>query len=224
VELHIEQGPVLEAEGFRIGAVEGVQGISWNEFTVTGQSNHAGTTPMRMRHDAGYAAAAIAVFARRLAWEIGGSQVATVGALTLSPNLINVVADRALLTVDLRNTESDRLKEAERRLFAFVGETAAAEGVAIARRSLARFEPVSFAPHLVARVEAIAREFELPVKRLPSGAGHDAQMLAAVCPACMIFVPSVGGISHNVKEYTDPADLAAGANVLLRLMLELAEG
>jgi len=223
VELHIEQGPVLEAEGFRIGAVEGVQGISWNEFTVSGQSNHAGTTPMRMRHDACYAAAAIAVFARRLASDIGGSQVATAGALTLSPNLINVVADRAVLTIDLRNTESDRLKEAERRLFAFVDETAAAEGVAIARRSLARFEPVSFAPHLVARVETIAREFGLPVKRLPSGAGHDAQMLAAVCPACMIFVPSVNGISHNIEEFTAPDDLAAGANVLLRLMLELAE-
>ena len=86
VELHIEQGPVLEAEGFRIGAVESVQGISWNEFTLTGQSNHAGTTPMRMRRDAGYVAAAIVVFARRLARDIGGSQVATAGALTLSPN------------------------------------------------------------------------------------------------------------------------------------------
>jgi len=224
VELHIEQGPVLEAERFRIGAVEGVQGISWTEFTLTGQSNHAGTTPMHMRHDAGYVAAEIAVFARRLARDIGGRQVATAGAVTLSPNLINVVADRAVMTVDLRNTENDRLVEAERRLFDFAAETAAAEGVAIARRSLARFEPVAFAPHLVGRVEAIARDLGFPVKRLPSGAGHDAQMLAAVCPACMIFVPSVNGISHNIQEYTAPDDLAAGANVLLRLMLELAEG
>ena len=137
VELHIEQGPVLEAEGFRIGAVEGVQGISWTEFTLTGQSNHAGTTPMRMRHDAGYVAAEIAAFARRLAQEIGGNQVATVGALTLSPNLVNVVADRAVMTVDLRNTDNDRLKQAERRLFAFVAKTAAAEGVSVSA-SLAR--------------------------------------------------------------------------------------
>jgi N-carbamoyl-L-amino-acid hydrolase len=222
VELHIEQGPVLEAEGFRIGAVEGVQGISWSEFTLTGQSNHAGTTPMRLRHDAGYVGAAIATFVRKLAQDIGGNQVATVGALTLSPNLVNVVADRAVMTVDLRNTDNDRLKEAEHRLFGFVEATASAEGVAVTHRTLARFHPVSFAPHLVARVEAIAQEFGLPVKRLPSGAGHDAQMLAAVCPACMIFVPSVNGISHNIREYTSPEDLAAGADVLLRLMLELA--
>ncbi|HEY1931493.1 MAG TPA: Zn-dependent hydrolase [Acetobacteraceae bacterium] len=222
VELHIEQGPVLEAEGFRIGAVEGVQGISWTEFTVTGQSNHAGTTPMHMRHDAAYVAAEIAVFARRLALDIGGSQVATVGAVTLSPNLPNVVAEIAVMTADLRNTDDDRLREAEQRLLAFAAETAAAEGVKLAHRSLARFRPVAFAPHLVARVEAIARDNGLSVKRLPSGAGHDAQMLAAVCPACMIFVPSVNGISHNVHEYTAPDDIAAGANVLLQLMLELA--
>ena len=223
VELHVEQGPVLETEGFRIGAVEGVQGISWSEFTLTGQSNHAGTTPMRMRKDAGYVAAEIAVCARNVARELGGYQVATVGALTLAPNLVNVVPNHVVMTVDLRNTDEDRLKEAERRLFDFAQRIAEAEGVGLTRRTLARFEPVAFAPKLVTRVEAIAKEFELPVKRLPSGAGHDAQIMAAVCPACMIFVPSVGGISHNVEEYTAPADLAAGADVLLRLMLEMAE-
>jgi N-carbamoyl-L-amino-acid hydrolase len=223
VELHVEQGPVLEAEGYSIGAVEGVQGISWTEFTVGGQSNHAGTTPMRLRHDAGYVAAEIAVFARRLACEMGGNQVATVGALTLSPNLVNVLADKAVLTVDLRNTDELSLQVAEGRLFAFAADAAAAEGVTIARRSLARFEPVAFAPRLVDRVEAIAREAGLAVKRLPSGAGHDAQMLARVCPATMIFVPSVKGISHNVAEHTAPEDLTKGANVLLSLLLELAE-
>jgi len=223
VELHVEQGPVLEAEGFRIGAVEGVQGISWTELTLTGQSNHAGTTPMRLRKDAGYVAAEIAVFARKVAKDIGGYQVATVGALTVAPNLVNVVPNHVVMTVDLRNTDESRLREAEERIFAFAEQTAAAEGVGLARRTLARFEPVAFAPHLVSRVEAIARNFGLPVKRLPSGAGHDAQIMAAVCPACMIFVPSVGGISHNVEEYTAPADLTAGADVLLRLMLELAD-
>ena len=223
VELHVEQGPTLEAEGFTIGAVEGVQGISWTEFTLTGQSNHAGTTPMRMRHDAGYVAASIAVYARQLAKGLAGDQVATVGALTLTPNLVNVVAERALMTIDLRNTDNDRLKEAERCLRAFAEKTAAGEGVALAARTLARFDPVAFAPQLVARVEAIAREFDLPVKRLPSGAGHDAQMFAAICPACMIFTPSAGGISHNIAEYTKPEDIAAGADVLLRLVTELAE-
>ena len=223
VELHVEQGPTLEAEGFVIGAVEGVQGISWTEFTLTGQSNHAGTTPMRMRRDAAYVAAEIAAFARRLALDLGGDQVATVGALTLSPNLVNVVAERAVMTVDLRNTDNAQLVEAERRLGAFVEKIAAAEGVTVESRTLARFDPVAFAKPLVQRVEAIARELDLSVKRLPSGAGHDAQMLAAVCPACMIFVPSVGGVSHNVEEYTVPAHCAAGADVLLRLVTELAE-
>jgi N-carbamoyl-L-amino-acid hydrolase len=222
VELHVEQGPVLDAEKLTIGVVEGVQGISWTEFTLTGQSNHAGTTPMRLRHDAGYVAAEIAVFARRLARELGGHQVATVGALTLSPNLVNVIPNRALFTVDLRNTDEARLAEAERRLFAFAEETAAAEGVKLARRSLARFQPVAFDPALVSRVEGLARERGYPARRLPSGAGHDAQILAAVCPACMIFVPSVGGISHNVEELTAPEHVAAGADVLLRLVLELA--
>jgi len=222
VELHIEQGPVLDSEGCTIGAVEGVQGISWTEFTVTGQANHAGTTPMRMRHDAGLVAAEIATFARRLARELGGHQVATVGSLTLSPNLVNVVAQRAVLTVDLRNTDERALEEAESRLFAFAEQAAAAEGVGIARRALARFEPVAFAPELVARVEAIARELGYRTRRLPSGAGHDAQMLASVCPACMIFVPSSRGVSHNVEEFTTPADLDAGGKVLLRLVCELA--
>ena len=178
---------------------------------------------MTMRHDAGYVAAEIASFVRRLATEMGANQVATVGALTLSPNLINVVADQAVMTVDLRNTDETRLQEAERLLFAFVTRIAACEGVTVKHRLLARFEPVDFNPHMVARVEQIATDLGLPVKRLPSGAGHDAQIMAAVCPACMIFVPSSKGISHNVEEYTSPEDLIAGANVLLRLLFELAE-
>ena len=222
VELHVEQGPVLEAEGFTIGAVEGVQGISWTEVTLTGQSNHAGTTPMRLRHDAGLVAAEIATFARRVAKEMGGHQVATVGALTLFPNLVNVVANRVVMTVDLRNTDEALLKDAERRVFAFAEEAAAAEGVGLSRRSLARFEPVAFAPDLVARVESIARELGHKVRRLPSGAGHDAQILASICPACMIFVPSARGVSHNVEEFTSPADIQAGGDVLLRLVRELA--
>ena len=204
VELHVEQGPTLEAEGFTIGAVEGVQGISWTEFTLTGQSNHAGTTPMRMRRDAGYVAAEIAAFARRLALELGGDQVATVGALTLSPNLVNVVAERAVMTVDLRNTDNARLNRGRAASRRFVAETAAAEGVTVEARTLARFDPVAFRAQLVAASRRSRKEFELPVKRLPSGAGHDAQMLAAVCPACMIFVPSAGGVSHNIEEYTKP--------------------
>ncbi len=222
VELHVEQGPVLDIEGLTIGAVEGVQGISWTEFTVQGVSNHAGTTPMRLRHDAGYVACAIAHEAREIARALGGDQVATVGAIDLSPNLVNVIANRAVFTVDLRNTDESKLQEAERRLHAFAREIAAAEGVTLSHRSLARFEPVSFDPAVVALVEGVARRLGHSVRRLPSGAGHDAQMLARVCPAGMIFVPSAGGISHNVQEFTALADLEAGANVLLHTLLTLA--
>jgi N-carbamoyl-L-amino-acid hydrolase len=222
VELHIEQGPVLEAQGVTIGAVTGVQGISWTEITVVGQSNHAGTTPMHLRHDAGLVAGEIVAFARRLASELGPPQVATVGRVELHPNLVNVVAARALLTVDLRNTDAAVLAESEAHLRAFCDEVAAREGVEISSRSLARFDPVDFDEEVVALVDEVARAQQRSTMRLPSGAGHDAQMLARVCPAGMVFVPSARGISHNPAEHTDDADLEAGANVLLHVMLRLA--
>lgn len=223
VELHIEQGPVLEAEGFRIGAVTGVQGISWTEVTVRGQSNHAGTTPMSYRHDAGYVAGEAAAFVRRLTKEMGGAQVGTVGAITLEPNLVNVVAQKAVFTVDLRNTEEKLLQSAEARLDEFLGEIADAEGVQISTRRLARFEPVDFDPRVISLVEETALSLGANVRRLPAGAGHDAQMLARVCPSGMIFTPSVKGLSHNPREHTDPADLELGANVLLQIVLTLTE-
>jgi N-carbamoyl-L-amino-acid hydrolase len=223
LELHIEQGPILDEEKTRIGVVESVQGISWTEYTVTGVSNHAGTTPMRLRRDAGYLAASVNVFARKLAWEMGGNQVATVGSIAFRPNLINVVPNRAVFTVDLRNTDESRLKEAEARVAAHIAEVAAAERVTVEANVLARFEPVIFEPKLVDRVEHHARALALSTRRMPSGAGHDAQMMQRLCPTAMIFVPSVAGLSHNVKEYTESSDLVAGAQVLMNLMLELAE-
>lgn len=222
VELHIEQGPVLDIEAIPIGAVENLQGISWQEITITGQSNHAGTTPMRMRHDAGFAAAAIAGFVRQLARDMGGSQVATVGKIDLQPNLINVIAARATLTVDLRNTDETRLQYAEQRLSDYLDDLSVAEGVKIVRRRLARFEPVVFDERIAARIEGHAEALGLRHRRMTSGAGHDAQMLARICPTAMIFVPSVGGISHNPAEHTEPADLVAGASVLLSTLLDLA--
>jgi N-carbamoyl-L-amino-acid hydrolase len=223
VELHIEQGPVLDAEGVTIGAVEDLQGISWQELTITGQSNHAGTTPMRLRHDAGYCAAAVSTFVRSLAQEMGASQVATVGKVDLHPNLINVIAARATLTVDLRNTDEALLQQAEGRLATFLETLAQAEGVSITTRRLARFEPVVFDPAVVQRIEAVTRRLGYSQRRMTSGAGHDAQMLARLCPTAMIFVPSIQGISHNPAERTLPADLAAGGNVLLHTLLELAQ-
>ncbi|HDO52621.1 MAG TPA: hydantoinase/carbamoylase family amidase, partial [Rhizobiales bacterium] len=207
-----------------IGVVEGVQGISWTEFTIGGVSNHAGTTPMRLRRDAGIVAARIGIEARSVAADMGGDQVATVGQFELAPNLVNVVPNRALMTVDLRNTDEDKLRAAEERLFGFAEKAAAEERVSLERRSLARFKPVAFDRSMIELVERTANAHGHATRRMPSGAGHDAQMFAPNCPTAMIFVPSRNGISHNIEEFTEPEDLGIGANVLLHVLLERAEG
>lgn len=222
IEYHIEQGPVLEAEGHRIGAVTGVQGISWTEVTIAGQSNHAGTTPMNMRKDPAVAAAKIAVFVHDLAHQMGHPQVATVGKINLHPDLVNVVPASATMTVDLRNTDEQLLQSAEAALAAELDKVGAEHHVEIATRTLARFEPVVFDERIVGLIADIATAQGHNPKQMPSGAGHDAQMFARVCPAGMIFAPSAGGISHNPAEHTEQPDLVAGANVLLHAMIDLA--
>ncbi len=221
-ELHIEQGPVLENEGRVIGAVEGITGLSWTEITIDGRAAHAGTTPIALRRDAALAAAEIVLHVRRLAQEMGGHQRGTVGRIALHPNLVNVIAERAVLTVDLRNLDEGRLAESERSLTAFLEQLAVRENVTIATRSLGRFAPIRFPPDMVDLVETTASELGLSCRRMPSGAGHDAQMMARLCPAVMIFVPSVGGLSHNVREHTEPAHLEAGASVLLGVAMRAA--
>ncbi len=222
VEVHIEQGPVLETEAISIGAVENLQGISWTRIDITGQANHAGTTPMRLRHDAGYCAGEISSYAREITRQLGGQQVGTVGVIELEPGLINVIPAKATVTVDLRNTDNEQLKQAERLLAEFTEKLAASEGVEIKTARLARFDPVRFDDAIAERIENNAALLGLSCRRMTSGAGHDAQMMARLCPAAMIFVPSVGGISHNPAEHTHSDDLNAGANVLLHTLLDLA--
>ena len=222
LELHIEQGPVLENTNTTIGAVTGVQGISWTEFELQGVSNHAGTTPMHLRHDAGYVAAAIAVEARAIATDFGANQVATVGVSELTPNLINVIANRARVTVDLRNTSDAKLTQSETRLLGFATDTDAAEGVTLEKRSLVRFSPVEFDTVIIDMIEKAAAASDYTYCRLPSGAGHDAQMFAPNCPTGMIFIPSTQGISHNENEFSSEQDIAAGMDVLMKVLLELS--
>ncbi len=222
VELHIEQGPILDAEKRQIGVVEHLQGISWQEITIGGQANHAGTTPMTLRHDAGYAAAAVMTFVRELAREMGGHQVATVGQIKLTPNVANVIAAQAVLTVDLRNTDESLLNVARDRLAGFLEHLAQSEGVSIEVSDKVRFAPVSFDVSLTDLVEQQAVSLGYTNRRLNSGAGHDAQMLSRICPSAMIFVPSVAGISHNPAEHTEACDLAAGCQVLCQTLLALA--
>ena len=223
VELHIEQGPVLEKTNVVIGAVTGVQGISWQEVTITGQSNHAGTTPMSMRRDPSFVAAKIAVFLRDLADRYAGHQVCTVGKVDLFPNLINVIPAKAVMTLDVRNTEEEILQRAENEITEFITSLALEENVVITSRQLARFEPVVFHPQVIDLVESVAIALAPSVTRMPSGAGHDAQMFARVCPSAMIFVPSVEGISHNPAEFTSPQDLVLGANILLQVLVDLSQ-
>lgn len=224
LELHIEQGPVLEAEGISIGVVEDLQGISWQEITIGGVANHAGTTPTRLRHDAGLAAARINTFLRDQLASASTSTVATVGSIEYRPNVINVIPSQAILTVDIRDPDEACLKSAETRLNEFVKQLAQQEAVTISIRHLARFEPVQFDSELVAEIEQAAEKRQLSCKRMTSGAGHDAQMMARICPAAMIFVPSKDGISHNPGEYTDDQSLLQGSEVLLEVSRKLVAG
>ncbi|BCG81241.1 Zn-dependent hydrolase [Mesorhizobium sp. 113-3-3] len=222
VELHIEQGPVLEREGIPIGAVETLQGISWQRITLDGVANHAGTTPMSMRCDAGYAAARVVTFLHDRATAANSPTVVTVGTMRLEPNAINVIPSRAVFTVDLRDPDEQRLQDQEAALAVFLDQLAA-EGITVTVERLARFEPVIFDGRVVELIEAAARKRGLASRRMTSGAGHDAQMIARIAPAAMIFVPSAGGISHSPHEHTGDVELVAGANILLDVVTELAE-
>ncbi|MDP9811500.1 N-carbamoyl-L-amino-acid hydrolase [Rhizobium tibeticum] len=222
IELHIEQGPVLERESITIGAVESVQGISWQRVTVEGDANHAGTTPISMRRDAGHAAARVITFLRDRAKNSNSPTVATVGCISFEPNAINVIPSRATLTVDLRDPDEERLRQAEAALVKFLDAISQEEHVEVSVERLARFEPVRFDQRIVAKIEKAAKDRGLTSRRMTSGAGHDAQMIARIAPAAMIFVPSIAGISHNPKERTNDEHLIAGVNVLLDVVGELA--
>lgn len=218
LELHIEQGPVLEAGNTLIGVVENLQGISWQQVTVQGNANHAGTTPTRLRHDAGYVAGAVVAELRRIARE-SGTTLATVGCMNFEPNVINVIPRRATFTVDLRDPDEGKLVQAEARLAQFLERIAGEEGVTIGTERLARFQPVTFDAELAREIESSARRLGFSHRRMTSGAGHDAQMIARIAPAAMIFVPSRGGISHNPREHTDDDQLLKGAEVLLDVVV-----
>ncbi|QFY62990.1 Zn-dependent hydrolase (plasmid) [Rhizobium grahamii] len=222
VELHIEQGPVLEREGIPIGAVENLQGISWQRITIEGDANHAGTTPISMRRDAGLAAARVITFLRDQARNSNSPMVATVGCIAFEPNAINVIPSKATFTVDLRDPDENRLQTEEAALAAFLVEIASDEQVSVTTERLARFQPVTFDKGIVTLVEQAAAARDLRSRRITSGAGHDAQMIARIAPSAMIFVPSIAGISHNPREVTPDADLVSGANVLLDVVRKLA--
>ncbi|MCP4219322.1 MAG: M20 family metallo-hydrolase [bacterium] len=221
LELHVEQGPVLDREAISIGAVEGVQGIDWTRYEFYGTQNHAGTTPMTMRQDALAAASKLVSYTHNICLETGGGQVGTVGALEVKPNLINVIPDFVSLVTDLRNTDEAALKRTREQVSGFAAATARQAGLKILETQLVRLAPVEFDRQLVDKITGKAEEMGLKVKKMWSGAGHDAQMVARIAPAAMIFIPSKNGVSHSVNEYSAPADIENGCNLLLQTVLEL---
>ena len=226
LECHIEQGPILRARERDIGVVTGVQAISWQALTITGKSAHAGTTPMHLRADAGVAAAKVNLRLREMiaSGRYGDEMRATMGAIVPHPGMVNIVPGRALATVDLRNPSEEDMRRAEADLISYYTQVEREEKVRIEWRQTARTEPVPFDPKIQDKIAAAADALGLGHERIISGAGHDAQELARLCPTAMVFVPGEhDGISHNPREHSTPDQCANGVNVLLQVVLDLAE-
>jgi N-carbamoyl-L-amino-acid hydrolase len=222
VELHIEQGPWLEADGIPIGVVEAIVGIRRVRLTFVGQPDHAGTTPMDRRRDAFFAAAEYATKSRALVVRNGGRAVTTIGVVDVRPGVPNIVPERAVLLQELRDAEPAVLDRLMARTLAAARRVARRHGLSVEVEQLMRADPVRMSPRVQAAIEAAAGALGLATRRMPSGAGHDAQILAAVTEAGMVFVPSQGGRSHRPDEWTDWPAIERGANVLLGTLLRLA--
>ena len=222
LELHIEQGGSLESEETDIGIVEGFVGIRWWDVTVTGSANHAGTTPMNARRDALLAAARLVIAVNRAATSLPGRQVATVGRIRAEPGAPNVIPGRVELSLELRDLAKPKLERVfqEIRRRARIIEQETGTGIEFTEIDIG-VEPSLTDPNLQEVIRKSAEALDLSYARLPSGAAHDAQNMVHIAPSALIFVPSVGGISHSPKEYTKPRDVTNGANLLLQTLLRL---
>lgn len=221
VELHVEQGVVLERTKLDIGVVQGVVGIRRKIITITGQANHAGTTPMDMRQDALVAAAEIVLAVRDLAHQMPSQPVATVGYLTVAPNSVNTVPGKVELSVDMRDLDKACLDEMVQRLQQQLQQIAADTNTQIEMVPLLCVEPTPAMPQIQNTIAAVCEQFNLSYCYLPSRAGHDSLELGRITNMGMIFVPSQAGVSHSEAEYTSPEQCAQGANVLLHTLLQL---
>jgi N-carbamoyl-L-amino-acid hydrolase len=218
LELHIEQGPVLEREGVDIGVVTGIVGSRSFRITFSGASGHAGTTPMEARRDAGVAASAFVVAVRDAVVRGYPGCVATVGSLAFEPGAFNVIPGRARLALEFRSLDSAQLDALEAELLALAGS----QGVEVEIEPVGHWEPTPLDATVQQAIRSAAEALGLSTRELPSGAGHDAQALATVTRSGMLFVPSQAGISHAPTEYTAWDDCVNGANVLLGAALALA--
>jgi beta-ureidopropionase / N-carbamoyl-L-amino-acid hydrolase len=221
VELHIEQGGTLDKAKVPIGIVEGIVAIHRYDVVIEGQVNHAGTTPMNERHDAMVAAAELTLAVREIASRRQGRQVGTVGRIEIEPNSPNVIPGRATMSVEFRDLSEQVLRELGDAVKARGAEIAKDTGTSVNFTLASTNVPAMASSGVQDAIGRAAAAGKLNTMKLPSGAGHDAQQIAKLCPMGMIFVPSVGGISHSPKELTTWEDCANGANVLLRTVLEL---
>ena len=221
LELHVEQGPRLHAEGVSIGIVEGVQGLAWWSGEYYGESNHAGSTPMEMRKDTLLAAAELALEAEKLALSLGRGSVATMGRIAPRPDIINIVPGKCSFTLDFRQFDGELFEEGKREVEKLIVSCAARRGLKYCFKKAAEAAPVVFDRGMVELVGSRAAFLGFDSMKMISGASHDAQFLSSFCPTVMIFVPSVGGRSHCPEEWTDMKDLENGCNVLLHSVLEL---
>ena len=221
LELHIEQGGILDSEKIKIGVVEGIVGINWWDVIIEGFANHAGTTAMNNRQDALLAGAKFIEAVNRIVTSVPGRQVGTVGRINALPGAPNVIPGKVVLSLELRDLDARKIN--------MLFERIQAEAQKIAAESKTKFDfkeinvniPAPTDPQIRSLISEAARELGLSTKLMPSGAGHDAQDMARLGPVGMIFVPSVAGISHSPREFSHPEDIANGANVLLHTLLKL---
>lgn len=221
LELHVEQGPVLEDAGAPVGVVEGIVGITWSEVIVEGHADHAGPSPMPLRKDALVAAARLIAGVDEIARTVEGA-VGTVGRIAAEPNVINTIPGKVTLSVDFRHAEPATLDTLFASLERLGREISESTGVTVSINRFWTSEATPFASEVVEAVQAAADELGVPVRRVWSGAGHDAKYVQDMAPSAMIFARSINGLSHCEQEYSTPEDLEAGANVLLRAALRLA--
>lgn len=223
-EAHIEQGPILEAEEKTIGVVTDAQGLRWYEVTVTGQESHAGPTPMDRRRDALVGAARMVELVNRIGLEQAPHACATVGMLEVYPNSRNVIPGRVAFTIDLRHPDEEILEAMERKLYEGIKEIAAGSALEAEAERIFSYAPIHFDEECIEIVRKVTQQLGYSHRDMISGAGHDACYLSRVAPTSMIFIPCVGGISHNEIEDAKPEWVTAGANVLLGAVLAEAGG
>lgn len=224
VELHIEQGGLLHQEKINIGVVEGIVGVNWWEVTIDGFANHAGTTPMNQRKDALLAAAKYIDAVNRIVTGIPGRQVGTVGKLQAFPGAFNIVPGKVATSLGLRDLDAAKVEMLYEKIQAEVRQIEAATGTKFTFQKVTSSLPAPTDARFRRAIDEAAKQLGFTTKLLPSGAGHDAQEIAHVCPIGMIFIPSRDGISHSPREFSTPEDITNGANVLLHTLLKLDAG